>query len=243
MKAIASLRLLVLVMALVLLSAACILAFGQSSEVSLPAAPSPAITSFTVADRETTCAYTVGISTTPCAIGPGMFLIITGSNFGAAAGGVSLCDCPFFSLRRWSPVEISGIVDSVAPGSSLALELPGGGWSNAIPYTALAPVITRIDVGTCSYVPNQSRHQFVVVPGTQITIHGRYFGPGTGQVATCDCANATIESWDPDWTAKPSPANNIVVVTAVQAICGSMIGLQANTMWSNLVPYTTCGSN
>jgi len=220
-----------LLAAFVLLSAA--LSFGQS----------PQIASFTVTDHQTTCTYVVGVTTTPCSIGSGMFLTISGSNFGTLPEGVSLCDCPFTTLRRWSDTEISSIVNSVAPLQSVSVELPTGAWSNAVPYTALAPIITRIEVGTCIYQEGQSKRQCVVVPGAQITIRGKYFGPGIGQVGTCDCAGATIDSWNPDWSFNPSPTDNTVVATAVTAICGSFITLQANTMWSNPVPYTTCGSN
>jgi hypothetical protein len=200
----------------------------------------PTIASVRVA--ETGCVYNVGANSAPCSIGPGMTLTINGNNFGQEAGGVGLCDCNFSTAVRWKPTRVIVTVDWVAPKSAIALETPGGAWSNTVPYIALPPVITRVDVGSCSYVPNESRKQCVLTTGAQVTIHGRYFGKGIGEVATCDCKdNATIDSWNADWSTHPSPAGNTIVVTAIEAICGSTIVVRANEMWSNAVPYTTCG--
>jgi hypothetical protein len=183
-----------------------------------------------------------GCSSSPCPVGPGMTVILTGQNFGTAAGGVALCDCPFATTVRWAPTRIQVTVDEVTPDSTISLETPGGVWSNTLPYMALAPVITRIDVGDCSYVPNESRKLCVINPGAQVTIHGSYFGRYAGQVGTCDCADATIDSWNPNWVTNPTTGNNTIVVTPVDELCGSSIVVQAGGMWSNPVPYTTCAN-
>jgi len=200
----------------------------------------PTIT--TIGIKETGCIYIVGTTTTPCEIGPGMTLTVEGSNFGDAGGGVSLCDCNSLTIRRWTSTRVSGTVNWVTPTSTVSLETASGTWSNALPYTALGPVIESIAVGNCTYVPNKSLKQCVITPGTQVAIHGRYFGTGPGgEVATCDCEDATIDSWDPDWATNPSPAHNEIVVTTVDAVCGSTIAVRINEIWSNAVPYTTCG--
>jgi hypothetical protein len=171
-----------------------------------------------------------------------MTLTLFGKNFGAAGGGVDLCDCNFATTNDWKQTSIVVTVNWVAPNSAISVETPGGAWSNAIPYLALPPVITRVDVGSCSYVPNESRKQCVITPGARVTIHGRYFGKGVGEVATCDCPNnATIQSWNPDWATNPSSLANTIIVTVVDAICGSTVAVRADEMWSNSVPYTTCG--
>ncbi len=199
----------------------------------------PTITSIMVGD--TGCSYTVSTSTTPCEIGPGMIVTVIGSNFGDAAGGVDLCDCPFFTTIRWTSTKVTGTVGQIAPASSLFIETAGGEYSNAVPYTALGPVIESIKVGNCTYVPNKSVKQCVVTPGTHVTINGKYFGGGPGEVATCDCANATIDSWDPDWATDPSPNHDTIVVTPVDTESGSTISVLVDGMWSNAIPYTTCG--
>ena len=202
---------------------------------------SPTITSIEI--KQSGCIYTVGTSTTPCEIGPGMTLTVKGRNFGAAGGGVGLCDCPDFTNLKWTSTRVSGTVDWVAPNSTIMLETAGGSYSNVLPYTALAPVIEHIQVGTCTYVPGYSFKQCVVTPGTDVTLYGSYFGPGPGEVATCDCTAATIDSWDQDWATNPSPTHNKIVVTTVDAVCGSTIEVRTGSggIWSNAVPYTTCG--
>jgi len=203
-------------------------------------AQGPTITAVNV--KDTGCYYKVGVTTNPCNIAPGMTLIIVGSNFGKTPGGVGLCDCPAMTILKWSPTRVSGIVNSATPNSSLVLETVGGGFSNLIPYAALAPVITSIVVGNCTYVPNESAALCLITPGTQVTINGSYFGPGTngGSVSLCDCAAPTIDSWDPDWLASPSPFNNQIVITANVAVCGSTIHVFVDMMTSNFVPYTAC---
>lgn len=222
-----------------LIRLSCLVALVPLWLVSTALSQSPKITTITV--RNTGCIYTVGTSTTPCEIGPGMILTVEGSNFGEEGGGVDLCDCNFITTVSWTSTRVTGTVNWVAPNSILNLETAGGAWSNALPYTALGTVIEYIRVGNCTYVPNKSGKQCVITPGTQVTIYGRYFGPGPGQVATCDCQNATIDSWDPYWATDPTPQNNKIVATAVDAVCGSTLAVSIDGMLSNTVPYTTCG--
>ena len=203
-------------------------------------AQSPAITSMKV--KDTNCSYKVGTSTRPCSIAPGMTLVINGTNFGSSRGGVTLCDCPSATIVKWTSTRVTAIVNNATPNASLLLETIAGGMSNLIPYTALAPLITSIVVGSCNYVPNQSQFLCLITPGEQVTINGSYFGPpNSGSVITCDCGVApTIISWDPNWSTAPSPYNNQIVITANQAVCGSTIAILLDTMWSNYVPYTAC---
>ena len=217
---------------LLALALCCLLAASASGQT---------ITSIRIANSG--CVYTVGISTEPCPIGPGMVLHVYGRGFGAIGGGVGLCDCPDMTTTQWSDTEVTGIVGVVTgPPSSIVLETWGGGYSNAVSYYALAPLITEIDVGSCSYIPNRSKNLCAVGVGEAITIHGSYFGPPQGQVATCDCAAATIQSWDPGWPVNASPYDNTIVAIANQAVCGSTIMVDAGYMWSNPVPYTTCAA-
>jgi hypothetical protein len=199
---------------------------------------SPTITHLEV--KETRCVYLPGSSDEPCSIGPGMTLWIKGANFGEQGGTVSLCDCGGAIINRWTPDSITATVSYVAPNSVFSIETTQGAYSNSLSYSALAPIIDRVHIGDCTYIPGVSRHLCMVVPGSQITIRGKYFGRGSGEVATCDCANATIDSWNPDWLLNPTPAENTITVTAVDAECGSTISVQADGMWSNAVPYTTC---
>ena len=203
-------------------------------------AQTPVIASISV--KDTGCINKVGISTELCSLAPGMTIVIVGNNFGEATGGGSLCDCPSPTILKWSPTSITALINAVTPNSVLMVETRGGLWSNSVTYTALAPVITSIDVGNCTYIPDQSPLLCRITPGTQFTINGNYFGPQTiySDVTTCDCTAATISSWNPTWTTSPSPFNNQIVATATDAVCGSTVAIIVNTMWSNYVAYTEC---
>jgi len=216
-----------------------LLAIIAALSASHAAAQSPVITSVRV--KDTNCFYKVG-GTRQCSIAPGMTLVIVGTNFGSASGGVTLCDCLPTTIVKWTSTRVTVVVNNATPNSSLLLETIAGGMSNLIPYTALAPVITNIVVGSCTYVPNQSQFLCLITPGQQVTINGSYFGPpNSGSVVTCDCGVApTVISWDPNWSTAPSPYNNQIVITANQAVCGSTIAILFDTMWSNYVPYTAC---
>jgi len=220
----------------------CLLALVQLWLASAMFAQSPTITSVKV--KETACAYTVGVSTRQCAIGPGMTLTVKGTNFGTVGGGITLCNCPPATIVQWTSTRVVAIVNSVDPNASVALETIGGAWSNAVAYAPLGPVITSIVVGNCTYIPNQSPMLCMITPGTQVTINGSYFGPSTtptNYVVTCSsCGAATINSWNPNWLTSPSPYNNQIVVTATQAFCGSTVAVHAGDLWSNFVPYTAC---
>jgi len=205
------------------------------------AAPSTIITSIRVVD--TSCYYTAGNA--PCSIGPGMKIYINGSNFGKVTGVVTFCNCAPATIKDWSATRVTVIVNSVAPIASLQLQNGSGGFSNSIPYNPLGPVITSIVVGSCTYIPDWTSNLCKIAPGTQFTIYGSYFGPSTGggTVVTCsDCGNATatINSWNPNWLANPSPYYNQIDATATQAICGSTIAVFADSIWSNYIPYTAC---
>jgi len=221
-----------------------LLVFGTLLLASFAFAQAPSITVFTVVNPS--CVYRVGVSSKQCSIGPGMELIIYGSNFGPPGGVVVLCDCPQATVVQWTSSRVTVIVNAEAPSSNLYLETVGGFFSNNVSYTALAPLITSIVVGDCTYVPNQSNHLCLMTAGTQFTINGSYFGPATdgGYVITCnDCGGAaTINSWDPNWLTHPSPYNNQIVATVNpgQAICGSTIGVYVDGMWGNFIPYTAC---
>ena len=199
---------------------------------------SPTITSIEV--QETKCVYTLGGQTPPCSIGPGMTVLIEGTNFGESGGNVSFCACNSAILNRWKDSSINTTVSFVTPNSMLSVETVGGGHSNVVPYVALAPVIDRLDVGDCTYIPGESKHQCQILTGSQITIRGKYFGQGPGGVATCDCPNATVLTWDPNWLLDPSPAGNTIVATVADAIPGSTVSIMISGMQSNAVPYTTC---
>jgi hypothetical protein len=220
----------------------CLVALASLLLASTVLAQSPTITSVTV--KDTACTYKVGSSTRQCSIGPGMTLIVKGSNFGPFGGVIGTCDCPTATTVTWTSTRVTATVNTVNPNASITLETSQGGFSNAVPYTPLGPVITSIVVGNCTYIPNQSRFLCLITPGTQVTINGSYFGPSTSpgnQVITCDsCANATINSWDPNWLTGPSPYNNQIVITATEAHCGNTVAVFAGELWSNYVPYTAC---
>jgi hypothetical protein len=218
----------------------CLVAFVPLWLASTTFAQSPTITSVTV--KDTACTYKVGISTRQCSIGPGMTLIVKGSNFGTTGGGIILCNCPATTIVQWTSTRVVSTVNAVTPNASLALETVGGLWSNAVPYTPLGPVITSIVVGNCTYIPNQSPTLCQITPGTQVTVNGSYFGPMSpyNGVRTCNCAAATINSWNPNWLTSPSPYNNQIVATATQAVCGSTVAVSVGQLWSNYVPYTAC---
>jgi hypothetical protein len=223
----------------------CLVALAPFGLAATMLAQSPAITAVTVKDtaKGTSCNYTVGTTTKPCSIAPGMTVIVKGTNFGPPGGVVTLCDCLTATTVTWAPTHVTATVNNVTPNASITLETVGGGFSNAVPYTALGPVITSIVVGSCTYIPDQTPNLCLFTPGTQVTINGSYFGPTsfTTQVRTCDCADeATIVSWSPIWSSSPSPYNNQVVVTANQAVCGSTIAIFASELWSNFIPYTAC---
>jgi len=201
----------------------------------------PVITSISV--KDTGCYYKVGTSTQACSIGPGMTLIVIGSNFGKTGGGVSLCDCPSATILKWTPTRVTAVVNGVNPNSGVALETIAGLWTSSVPYTALGPVITSIVVGSCTYIPNQTPTLCLITPGTQITINGSYFGPQTlySSVSTCTgCGSATIDSWNPNWLTSPSPYNNQIMATVNQAACGNTVSIVAGSLGSNFIPYTAC---
>jgi len=218
--------------------------------VSTASAQSPTITSYTANG----CTYTVGVSTTPCSIGPGTTLVVKGTNFGNVGGIVATCDCPQIIVQAggWTSTKITGYVYSVYPNptsgsAGIQVENSGGAWSSAVPYTPLAAQITKVTVGSCTYIPNVSSQQCVITTGTQFTVYGSYFGAGPltsgPQLTLCDCTATTINSWDPGWTTSPSPTGNVIVATATQAVCGNSIIVWAeglNILGSNPVPYTTC---
>jgi len=219
-----------------------VLALATVFLTSYAFAQAPAITNVNV--KDTHCYYSVGVSTKLCSIAPGMTLTILGSNFGASPGGVSLCNCPAATIVTWTSTRIVVTVNAATPSSGLVVENVGGGVSNSVAYIALAPLITSIAVGGCTYIPNQSPLLCLINAGDQVTINGSYFGPasGGGYAATCsDCGvSPTIISWDPNWSTAPSPYNNQIVITANQAVCGSTISVWFDTMGSNYVPYTAC---
>jgi hypothetical protein len=188
------------------------------------------------------CQFSAGSTAQPCNIGPGMVLTVNGQNFGPAGGGVGLCDCPDSTTIRWTPTQITVTVDVVGPHSVIQVENQGGYYSNTVPYVALAPVITGIEVGACHYTPNVSHEQCAVTVGASVTIEGNYFGRYPGQVSTCECTAASIDSWNPNWLTNPRQFDNAIMMTPVEAVCGSSIVVEADGMWSNPVPYTTCAA-
>jgi hypothetical protein len=205
-------------------------------------AQSPTITSVTV--KDTGCVYTVGHSTKQCSIGPGMTLIVKGTNFGPPGGVIITCDCLGATTLTWTSTRITATVNNVTVNANISMQTLGGVHStDSVPYTFLAPVITSIVVGTCTYVPDQSSTLCLITPGTQVTINGSYFGPFSSNyshVLTCDGCLATINSWNPNWNTSPSPYNNQVVAVADRASCGSTLAVFASNIWSNYVPYTAC---
>ncbi len=217
---------------------------------SAASAQTPTISSIVVEG----CTYTVGVSTTPCPMGPGDTLVVNGTNFGSTGGGVNTCDCNAITVPsgNWTATKITGTVNWVYTNPSsgskgIQVETSGGVWSAAVPYTALGAVITSIQVGTCTYTPGVSSTQCVITAGTEFTINGNHFGPGPvvsgPQVTMCDCSDPTINSWDPNWTTSPSPTGNVIKATAVTAQCGNSIAVWSNGLnflGSNPVPYTTC---
>jgi hypothetical protein len=206
-------------------------------------AQSPTITGITV--KDTGCIYTVGTSTKLCTVAPGMTLIVRGTNFGSPSGSILSCDCLSATTVTWSSTRVTATVNNVNPSSNISLETAAGASStNAVPYTALGPVITSIVVGDCTYIPDQSATLCLITPGTQFTINGSYFGPlssNYSHVQTCGgCDFATINSWNPNWSTSPSPYNNQIVAVANQAVCGSTVAIFADMIWSNHIPYTAC---
>lgn len=206
-------------------------------------AQAPTITSIGV--KTTGCYYKVGSTSKTCSIGPGMTVNINGSNFGKTPGVVSFCGCPQATVVSWSASRVTVTVNSIAPNSALSLETVTGLFSNAISYNALAPLITSIAVGNCTYTPNTGPYLCKITPGTQFTVNGSYFGPPNpySVVVTCTACGggaATIISWDPNWQTSPSPYNNQIVAVADMALCGYTVAVYANGMWSNYVAYTAC---
>lgn len=205
-------------------------------------AQSPTITGITV--KDTGCIYTVGTSTKLCSVAPGMTLIVRGTNFGPPSGSIILCDCLTATTVTWTSTRVTATVNNVTTNAAISLSTEGGTMStDAVPYTALGPVITSIVVGDCTYTPNQSATLCLITPGTQFTINGSYFGPLSSDyshVRTCSGCLATINSWNPNWSTSPSPYNNQIVAVANQAVCGSTVGVFADEIWSNYIPYTAC---
>jgi hypothetical protein len=213
-------------------------------------AQTPTITSYSANG----CTYTVGVSRTPCSMGPGTTLVVRGTNFGTTPGNVGTCDCSSIVVPSgdWTNTQVTGYVYSVAVNPSggsvgIQLETAGGAFSNAVVYTPLAAQITKLTAGSCTYIPNVSTQQCVITAGTQFTIYGSYFGAGPltsgPQISMCDCNNPTIQSWDPGWPSNPTPTGNVITATAVAAVCGNSIVVWAesfNTLGSNPIPYTTC---
>jgi hypothetical protein len=218
----------------------CLVALTSLWLASTTLAQSPTITSVTV--KDTACTYKVGSSTRQCSIGPGMTLIVKGINFGPPGGVIRTCNCPTATTLTWTSTRVTAIVNNVTPNASVFLETGGGQFSTTVPYIFLAPLITSIVVGNCTYIPNQTPNLCLITSGTQVTINGSYFGPMSpnNQARTCDCAAATINSWDPNWLTSPSPYNNQIVITATQAVCGSTVAVLPGVVWSNYIPYTTC---
>jgi hypothetical protein len=210
---------------------------------STASAQTPNISGYSVSG----CTYTSG---NPCAIGPGTVLTVTGSNFGSSPL-VFTCDCGYFIPSSRSGSSITVVVYSVTANSSIQVETEGGAYSNTVPYTAIPAQITKLVVGSCTYIPNQSSQQCVITAGTQFTLYGNYFGPGPltsgPQISMCDCNGPTINSWDTGWTDSSTGADatisGTITATAQVAECGNSIVVWAedfNTLGSNPVPYTTC---
>jgi hypothetical protein len=213
-------------------------------------ASTPTIYSYSVGS----CTYNVGQQgQTPCSIGPGSLITVTGTGFGSTPGVVNTCDCNTVIVTSWASngTQVTGYVYSVAANFSAGIQVETSGGSlsasGAAPYTALAAQITKVVVGSCTYIPNQSPQQCVITAGTQFTIYGNYFGAGPlssgPQVGLCNCTNPTINSWDPNWATSPSATGNVITATAVDAECGNSIVVyaeDASSLPSNPVPYTTC---
>jgi uncharacterized protein YaiE (UPF0345 family) len=215
-----------------------------------PRAGMPAPQKFS--DSTTNRYCSIWVSQTPCSMGPGSLITVNGSGL-TSAGIVATCDCTQIIVPSgdWTNTRITGYVYSVAANFSagIQVETSGGTWSasGVAPYTALAAQITKVVVGSCTYIPDQSPQQCLITAGTQFTIYGNYFGAGPlssgPQVTLCDCSSATINSWDPGWTSNPSATGNVITATAVDAECGNSIVVYAEaaaTLPSNPVPYTTC---
>jgi hypothetical protein len=164
-------------------------------------ARSPTITGTTV--KDTGCIYTVGSSTKLGSVAPGMTLIVRGSNFLPPSGAIILCDCRTTTTVTWTSTRVTATVNHVSSSSNISLATEGGVISpDAVPYTALGPVITSIVVGNCTYVPDQSSSLCLITPGTQFTINGSYFGPQSSDdrvVRTSNGCTATINSGTPNW--------------------------------------------
>ena len=136
-----------------LLAAFCLVGISMSSAAALGQTAPPVITSIHLQNG---CDYP-NANMTPCPIGPGMTITITGQNF-TSGGNINLCDCANSTVERWTSTKVIAMVDIVDPGafflrgvlsqSVVWLETGGGAYSNTVPYTALAPVITRIEVGS-----------------------------------------------------------------------------------------------
>jgi hypothetical protein len=159
-------------------------------------AQSPTITSVTA--KDTRCVYNVGISTKQCSIAPGMTLIVKGTNFGPPGGVIISCDCLTATTVTWTSTRVTATVNNVTVNASISMQTVGGQQStDSVPYTFLAPVITSVVVGNCTYIPDQSSTLCLITPGTQVTINGSYFGPFSSSyshVRTCDGCLATINS-------------------------------------------------
>jgi len=220
----------------------CLVALALFWLASTTLAQSPTITSVTV--KDTRCVYNVGSSTKQCSIAPGMTLIVKGTNFGPPGGVIISCDCLTATTVTWTSTRVTAIVNNVTPNANISMATVGGAnSSNAVPYTALGPVITSIVAGNCTYIPDQSSTLCLITPGIQVTINGSYFGPFSSNyshVRTCNNCLATVNSWNPNWNTSPSPYNNQIVAVADQATCGSTVAVFASNIWSNYVPYTAC---
>lgn len=235
-----------------LLRALSFLSLGVLWFCAAAAAQGPAITKITTNDPiNLSCTYTVGKSTILCPMGPGTTLTVIGTSFGSTGGGVITCDCPGIVISSWSNTKIIGLVSSVFPNpgpdsQGIAVETIEGGYSTYVPYVAQAAQITKLVVGSCIWtLTPPSTQQCLITPGTQFTIYGNYLGSGGGSagIELGDFPGPTIQSWDPGWTSNPTPNNNVIVATAVQAACGNSIQVfaeQEGILGSNPVPYTTC---
>jgi hypothetical protein len=206
------------------------------------AQPSPTISSFTVTDpnnSQNNCTYVVNAQNPPplCNLAPGDKLVINGSNFDVS-GNVGTCDCPSATIAPggWTSSSITATVNFVTNDTNvIAVETVRGLYSPAYAYNPLGPQITSIQVGGCTAYSTQTTATCHIAVGQPVTINGKYFGTsmsGTSglQVAMCDCANATINTW----------TNTQITVTATQVLpnSGVAVGLVGMMGWSNGISYS-----
>ncbi len=155
-------------------------------------------------------------SISPTSLTSGMQVTVTGSGFGASQGsGHFKLYNEYETIVSWSDTQIVAVVGSgVLAGNALVYQ---GAWSNSVPYTMAAPVVTSISPTSVS-------------PGMQMTINGSGFGTTQGNYGSVPFYNnyGTVVSWSD---------TQIVVTVSANTLPGN-VAVRQSGVASNAIAYT-----